>query len=62
MPRIAFFIDGFNVYHALDERKKYWKYKWLNYAKLANCYITTKDTLKDIFYWVKSHSSHKNFR
>jgi uncharacterized LabA/DUF88 family protein len=51
MPRVAFFIDGFNVYHALDEQKKYWKYKWLNYAKLATCYITTKDTVNNIFYF-----------
>jgi uncharacterized LabA/DUF88 family protein len=49
--RTAFFIDGFNVYHALDCNMAYWKYKWLNYAKLANCYITTKDTIKNIYYF-----------
>lgn len=51
MRRIMFFIDGFNVYHALQATPKYWKYKWLDYTKLAQCYITSKDTIIDIYYF-----------
>ena len=36
MNRVLFFIDGFNVYHALQEKPQYHKYKWLDYSALAN--------------------------
>jgi len=32
MKRIIFLIDGFNVYHALDDELKYHKYKLLDYS------------------------------
>jgi hypothetical protein len=35
MDRIVFFIDGFNLYHALiANNHKYAAYKWLNLEKL----------------------------
>jgi hypothetical protein len=40
MKRILFFVDGFNVYHALDEEPKYHKYKWLDYSTLARRFIS----------------------
>jgi uncharacterized LabA/DUF88 family protein len=51
MKRIMFFIDGFNVYHALDANKKYHKYKWLDYSALAKCFVTSKDKIVDILYF-----------
>jgi uncharacterized LabA/DUF88 family protein len=51
MNRVSFFIDGFNVYHALDDEEKYHKYKWLDYSALAKCFISGKDTLADIYYF-----------
>ena len=30
-----FFVDGFNLYHALDSEARYHKYKWLNLRALA---------------------------
>ena len=45
--RIAFFIDSFNMYHALRV-KKYRKYKWLDYRKLCQCYVKKKDTISSI--------------
>jgi hypothetical protein len=39
MARVAVFIDGFNVYHALDGNPVWGKFKWLDYAALARCYI-----------------------
>lgn len=51
MRRVAFYIDGFNVYHALQENPEYWKYKWLSYAKLAQCYVTAADRVVKICYF-----------
>jgi uncharacterized LabA/DUF88 family protein len=51
MNRIAFFIDGFNLYHALLNNPAYNKYKWLNYFELAKLYITKKDSIVDVFYF-----------
>ncbi len=51
MRRIIFFIDGFNVYHALEDDIQYHKHKWLNYAALSKCYITKKDTIEKVLYF-----------
>jgi uncharacterized LabA/DUF88 family protein len=48
MAKVHFLIDGFNLYHALDwsgaakDQRRYRKYKWISFAKLANCYITDR--------------------
>ena len=51
MSRVSFFIDGFNVFHSLDSEKKYHRYKWLDYSALARCFVSSKDTVADIFYF-----------
>ena len=51
MSRIVFFVDGFNVYHALDDNAQYHQYKWLNYAALARCYVTRKDIIEKVLYF-----------
>ncbi|MGH9837859.1 MAG: NYN domain-containing protein [Blastocatellia bacterium] len=57
MSRIAFLVDGFNLYHALDHStstpnpKRYNKYKWLNLSKLARAYITSQDTITGVYYF-----------
>lgn len=66
MNRYCFYIDGFNVYYALNdpfyykpgmpriEKNKcfpYHKYKWLNYRKLAESVVGSKDTITGIFYF-----------
>ncbi len=59
MSRYCFYIGGFNVYHALNdeplitkkERFPYRKYKWLNYRKLAESVIGSKDEITGIFYF-----------
>lgn len=51
MRRIEFFIDGFNVYHALDGDPKYHKYKWLDYSALVKCFVSPKDQIVDILYF-----------
>ncbi len=63
MARYCFYIDGFNVYHALNdpcyylpgksETKvyPYRKYKWINYHKLGELSIRSKDSLEGVFYF-----------
>ncbi|MFC1678020.1 hypothetical protein ACFL3G_13295 [Planctomycetota bacterium] len=63
MARYCFYIDGFNVYHALNDDSlsghnkphkpiyKYRKYKWLNYRKLALNVIGPQDTIAEIYYF-----------
>lgn len=66
--RVIFFIDGFNVYHALANRK-YSKYKWLNYKKFAECFISPKkEVIQEILYFTayahwnkKKHERHKMY-
>jgi len=50
MKRILFFIDGFNVYHALDDDPKYNKYKWLDYFNLAKRFVSKQDQIVGIFF------------
>ena len=38
MQRRVFFIDGFNLYHALDDNPGWHKYKWIDLRKLVGCY------------------------
>jgi hypothetical protein len=50
MSRISFYIDGLNVYHALNN-KRYRKYKWLDYRKLAEAIVRPEDVLVDVLYF-----------
>ena len=54
--KIVAFIDGFNLYHALDDNfgtgtKPYGKYKWLNYWELAECFTRPEDRLVGVYYF-----------
>lgn len=58
MARLYFFIDGLNLWHALDylekatDHDRYHKYKWINLAKLASCYVVNKnDTIVAVEYF-----------
>ncbi|PIS33719.1 MAG: hypothetical protein COT38_03750 [Candidatus Omnitrophica bacterium CG08_land_8_20_14_0_20_41_16] len=51
MNRIAFFIDGFNLYPSLDSNPLYNKYKWLNLNKLAHCFVTSHDKVEKVLYF-----------
>jgi uncharacterized LabA/DUF88 family protein len=48
---IIVFIDGFNLYHAINVNPKYHKYKWLDLTKLANLYITKNEKIVNILYF-----------
>ncbi len=57
MAKVVAFIDGFNLYHALDHFKqgpdhhRFRKYKWLNLRKLASMFVFGKDTLDEVLYF-----------
>lgn len=51
MSRIACFVDGFNVFHALKDKEEYHKYKWLNLAKLTQCFVRPADQVIEILYF-----------
>jgi len=50
VARIAFFIDGFNVYHALVDGKL-GRYKWLDYRRLSSLFVRSSDQIVDVLYF-----------
>lgn len=66
--RVIFFIDGFNLYHAINFNQNFHKYKWLNLSKLASLYITKRENIESVYYftalatWSQSKvKKHKTF-
>ncbi len=51
MNRVKFFIDGFNVYHALHREAKFHRYKWLDYSKLASLFVRRTDQIVEVLYF-----------
>ena len=51
MAHVAVFVDGFNLYHALDDNPCFHKYKWLDLAKLARCFVPQTDEIVQVFYF-----------
>jgi uncharacterized LabA/DUF88 family protein len=57
MAKIVFFVDGFNLYHALDysqvgpNHDRFRRYKWLNLRKLASLFVGRLDTLEEVLYF-----------
>ena len=56
MSRYCFYVDGFNVYYALQNG--YQRYKWINYKKLAESVTGPKDTISNVYYF----SSHVTWK
>jgi len=54
MAKIIFFVDGFNLYHALDYTEssrnpfRFRKFKWLNLQKLAGLFVGPLDSLEQV--------------
>jgi uncharacterized LabA/DUF88 family protein len=65
MTRTIAFIDGFNLYHALETgipfripgtdaiqcRTPYRQYKWLDLRKLCSCFLTQNEKLEDVYFF-----------
>jgi uncharacterized LabA/DUF88 family protein len=48
MAKVYFFVDGFNLYHALQANAAWHKFKWLSLTRLAHCYLLRGDTLEAV--------------
>jgi uncharacterized LabA/DUF88 family protein len=51
LPRVSFFIDGFNLYHAIDEKSGFSHYKWMNYKSLTASFLKTTEAMGEVFYF-----------
>ncbi len=51
MNPAAFFIDGFNLYHSIDDNPAYHKYKWLNLSGLTLAYVRPDEEVISINYF-----------
>jgi uncharacterized LabA/DUF88 family protein len=49
MAKTIFLVDGFNVYHALNDHSHFRRYKWLDYGELARKFITRRDSIEDVY-------------
>lgn len=64
MPRAAFYVDGFNLYHAINDLNEPFL-KWLDLRKLAGLLVPTKtETVERIVYCTAFYpgDSQKRFR
>ena len=50
MAKVACYIDGFNLYHAIDTLNNN-RLKWLNLHKLARSFLRSEDTLEKVAYF-----------
>jgi uncharacterized LabA/DUF88 family protein len=50
MKKAYFFIDGFNFYHSVNY-PKFFKYKWLNYRKLAEILIKNDEKIEKVLFF-----------
>ena len=49
--RASFFIDGFNLFHAIDDNQSFHKYKWLDLLKLAKCCVPSSIKIGNVYYF-----------
>ncbi len=50
MAKVCAFIDGFNLYHALDALP-YRRFKWISLTNLVRCYLNSSDALEGVEYF-----------
>ena len=51
MARVSFFIDGFNLYHAIASDHIFRRFRWIDLKKLCQQFVRPQDTLGDVFYF-----------
>lgn len=51
MKRVVVFVDGFNLYHAIDMNSAWRIYKWLNLSKLAQLIVPKTEKIEEILYF-----------
>ena len=56
-----FFVDGFNVYHAIDNARLQ-RYKWLNYWALSEKFLRGKDRIAGVLFFTAYSPWNENKR
>lgn len=51
MERLAYFFDGFSVYHSLKGNSRYHKFMWLDYYKLAQIFTKKTQNIVSVTYY-----------
>lgn len=66
MYRYCFYVDGFNMYYALN--RAYPHFKWLNYHALAKSVLLANDRLEKVYYFsayvtwkADNHKRHQDY-
>lgn len=49
--RALVFIDGFNLYHSIDNTRSFHPYKWLDLSRLVQRFLTSSEILSGIRYF-----------
>ena len=49
--RVMVFVDGFNLYHSLDDVDDLHKYKWLDIIKLVSLFKKSDEYIKQVIYF-----------
>ena len=49
--RVEVFVDGFNLYHALQDHRRLHQYKWLNLRALADRFVRPRDQVLGVYYF-----------
>ena len=49
--RAIAFIDGFNLYHSIQNNRALHKYKWLDLNRLVQGFLTSKEHLEEVCYF-----------
>jgi len=67
MMRVSIYVDGFNVYHGVEEHCP--EYLWLSYRALAEVLTESQETIQDVYYFTavatwksrKAITEHEHF-
>jgi uncharacterized LabA/DUF88 family protein len=51
MPRVVCLIDGFNLYHSINENPSLKQFKWLDLQSFAHSFLRSGETLTDLYYF-----------
>ena len=49
--RIVVLVDGYNLYHSIDDNPFYHKYKWLDIMTLAKRIVPNSYSMQDLYYF-----------
>lgn len=65
MYKVNFYIDGFNIYHAIDRLNNN-RFKWINYYELCKSLLKSDEVINKVYYFTayaywKTNSQNKHY-